>query len=161
MTEAIFKKRKAGHRLEVGLFPCDEEGGQLLFKIPDMRDVEVDITVRRNPRHHRLFFAICKFVQMHCELFSDASVDEIKDALKLATGLVKRYVSTETAQTYYVMKSISFSAMDQTAFGEFYQNAVDVVCKRWMPPGTLPADVHNELIAMVDGPHALDERRTA
>jgi hypothetical protein len=140
------------------LIPVDDEGLEVLAKLKDGRDVLVDVTAPRSVRHHRLFFAICKFVQMHCELFSDASIEEIKDALKLATGLVQRYVSTETAQTYYVCKSISFSAMDQTAFNVFFDAACNVIAGRWMPAGSTADDVRRELIELVDGPQAVGER---
>jgi hypothetical protein len=140
------------------LTPVDEEGFEVLAKLRDGRDVMVDVTAPRSIRHHRLFFALCKFCQMHCELWSQSSVEEIKDALKLATGLVRRYVSTETAATYLVLRHMNFESMDQTAFNEFFTNAVEVICKRWMPPGTLPADVERELLLMVDGPHAVESR---
>jgi hypothetical protein len=157
MTEIILRKRvaRAG---EIGLFSVDDEGYELISKLKDGRDVGADIVQRRNPRHHRLFFAICKFVQIHSPLMSDQSIEEIKDALKLATGHVTRYVDADTAQTFYVCKSISWSAMDQTAFNQFFDDACRVVANRWMPAGTTPEDVRRELILLVDGPNAIGER---
>lgn len=157
MTEIIVRKV----RLPDGrpaLVPVDDEGYELIHKLKDGRDVGADVVQRRNPRHHRLFFAICKFIQMHSPLMGEQSIEEIKDALKLATGHVTRRVDTDTAQTFYVCKSISWSAMDQTAFNQFFDAACKVVADRWMPAGTTPDDVRRELILMVDGPQAIGER---
>lgn len=154
MTEIILRKRQA-RAGEIGMFPVDDEGAELIHKLKDGRDVGADVVQRRNPRHHRLFFAICKFVQMHSPLMGDQSIEEIKDALKLATGHVTRRVDTDTAQTYYVCKSISWAAMDQTAFNQFFDAACNVIARRWMPDGVTPEDVRRELIEMVDGPHAI------
>jgi hypothetical protein len=49
--------------------------------------------------------------------------------------------------------------MDQTSFNQFFDDAVRVIADRWMPAGTTPEAVRNELLEMVDGPHALAERR--
>lgn len=158
MTEVILKRR-AGRAGEVGLFPVDSEGQELINKLRNDRDIGADIVQRRNPRHHRLFFALCQFVKEHSVTFEDAAIDEIKDAVKLACGLVTRYVDSDTAKTYFVLKSISFAAMDQTEFNVFFQTACDVIAKRWLPEGTLAEDVRRELILMVDGPYAIDDGR--
>lgn len=157
MTEIILRKI----RLQDGrnaLVPVDDEGLDLVNKIKDGRDVGADVVQRRNPRHHRLFFAILKFVKMHSPLFSDASIDEIKDAVKIATGLVRRYVDADTAKTYYVPLSISWGAMDQTKFNPWFNHACDVIAKRWLPEGTTSDEVRRELLEMVDGPYANTSR---
>lgn len=152
MTEAIFR------RVGMTLVPVDDEARELLLRVKEGRDVGCDVIARRNPRHHRLFFAILKFVKLHCSLFENATLDDIKDAVKLATGCATKFVNATTGQTYYVLDSISFAAMDQTRFSEFFQNACDVVAQRWMPAGTTSEDVYRELIEMVDGPHAVQRR---
>lgn len=154
MTEIILRKR-AARAGEIGLFSVDDEGAELIHKLKDGRDVGADVVQRRNPRHHRLAFALFKFVKMHCELFSDASIEEIKDAVKLATGWVRRYVDADTCQVFYVCKSISWAACDQTEFNQFFDAAVNVITRKWMPLGTLSEDVRRELLLMVDGEHAI------
>lgn len=149
VTKIVCRKRGRS------LVPVDEDGIALFDKLKDGRDITVEIKVSRNPRHHRLFFAIIKFVQQHCEIMSDRSIDEIKDAVKLATGYVKRFVDTDTAQTFYVVKSISWESCDQIEFGAFFDAACKVIADRWMPEGTAPSDVRRELLLMVDGPMAV------
>lgn len=158
MTEVILRKRR-GRDGEVGLFPVDDEGIELLFGLRDNRDVGCDVKQRRNPRHHRLFFVICRFVKDHCELFSEASTDEIKDSIKLATGLVKRRIDMDTGRTYLVLRSISWGAMDQTEFNQFFDHACQVISHRWMPEGTTADDVRDELIKLCDGEHAIPTGR--
>jgi hypothetical protein len=151
VTEVILKRR-AGRAGEVGLFPVDSEGEELMRKLRNDRDVGADIVQRRNPRHHRLFFAMLKFIQMHCEIFSETPIEEIKDAVKLATGYVKRFVDVDTAKTFYVCKSISWSAMDQTEFNKFFDSACVIIANRWMPHGSAPEDVRKELLTMIGEP---------
>jgi hypothetical protein len=157
MTEIILRKVQLPDGRNA-LVPVDDEGAELIAKLKDGRDVGADVVQRRNPRQHRLAFALFHFVKMHCELFSDASIDEIKDAVKLATGFVRRYVDADTAQTFYVCKSISWAACDQTEFNQFFDAACSVIANRWMPGDSVPEEVRRELIEMVDGKHAIGER---
>lgn len=163
MTEAIFRRR-AARAGEVGLFSVDDEGADLLRKLPDSRDVGVVVTRHRNPRHHRLYFAILKFVKMHATnadgepLFEDIDIETIGAAVKIATGHVRTFVDTTSGKTVFVPKSISWSSMDQTKFAEFFDNACGVIARRWMPPGTTTESVRAELLEMVDGPGALGSK---
>lgn len=157
MTEAIFRHRvaRAGER---GLFPVDDEGRELLARVPVDRDVGCDVKQRRNPRHHRLFFCILKFLQDHSPQFENVPIEKIKTAVKLATGHVETFIDSQTGEVCYVVKSIAFAALDQTAFNAFFDTACQVIANRWMPPGTTPEAVRAELIAMVDGPGQIGSR---
>lgn len=157
MTEAIFRYREA-RAGELGLFPVDEEGADLVGKIKVGKEVGCDVIQRRNPKHHRLFFAIVKFLQLHSDRFDETPIPKIKDAIKLATGLADTFIDAQTGQTYYVLRSISFAAMDQGAFNEFFDDACGVIAKRWMPAGTTVESVRKELLSMIDGPGALGSK---
>lgn len=143
--------RKVGR----SLVPVDDDGHDALAKVRDGRDVTVEFKKARNPRHHRLFYGICKFVKMHSETMADASIDQIKNALKLATGFVETYVDCQTGKSMYVAKSIAWESMDQTEFYVFFDAACAVVANRWLPEGTTPEDVRRELLSIIDGPHAV------
>ncbi|HZP68346.1 MAG TPA: DUF1367 family protein [Pseudolabrys sp.] len=160
MTEVILRYREA-RPYEFGLFPVDDEGAELFRGLKINRDIGCDVKQRRNPRHHRLFFAILNFVKLHCSRFENASLDQIKDAVKLACGLTQTFIDAETGEVFYVLKSIAWAAMDQTKFNEFFNNACNVIAKRWMPAGTTAESVRDELLKMVDGPYHVDERRRA
>jgi hypothetical protein len=158
MTEAILKYRAARGAGDRGLFPVDDEGFQILGKLKLDKDVGCDVRARRNPRQHRLFFAILKFLQLHSERFEHAPIEKIKDAVKLATGLADTFIDAETGKTYYVLRSISFGSMDQSAFNSFFDDAVSVIANRWMPAGVTAESVRNELLEMVDGQGALGSK---
>jgi hypothetical protein len=143
--------RKVGRTL----VPVDDEGFDALAKVREGRDVTVEFKTPRNPRHHRLFFAIIKFVQDHSERMAGASPDQIKTALKLATGYVETYVDRETGEACYVPKSIAWESCDQTEFAKFFDEACRVIASRWLPEGSTPEDVRRELIEMVDGQYAV------
>lgn len=159
MTEVILRYREA-RTGEKGLFPVDDEGIETFRALKLNRDIGCEVIQRRNPRHHRLFFAMLNFVKLHCDTFEHVPIDRIKDALKLATGLADTFVDAKTGKPYFVLKSISFAAMDQTSFNKFFDAATEVIANRYMPAGTTPESVCRELIEMVDGPHAV-ERKTA
>ena len=156
--EVILRKRGAS------LIPVDDAGRELLAKLKDNRDVGVTIVQHRNPRHHRLWFQILNFVRMHAtdgegnSLFEHADTETLNAAVKLAIGYVRTFVDVETGRMIAVPKSISWGAMDQTRFNEFFDKACATIAQRWMPAGSTPEDVRRELIELVDGPHALPER---
>lgn len=159
MAEVILRKRAALYPGEVGLFSVDDEGRDLVGKIKDNRDVGADVIQRRNPRHHRLFFAILKFVREHSPIMENVPVKKLKTAIKLATGLVDTFVDVASGKSVCVPRSIAWAAMDQAEFNTFFNDACTVIAQRWMPEGTTAESVRDELILMVDGEHALPARR--
>lgn len=146
--------RKKGN----SLIPVDELGCEVLAKIKEGRDVGCDVIQRRNPRHHRLYWAMLKLLSEHTDIFAGQDTEIISIALKLATGLVKAFVDQETGKMVMVPLSISFAAMDQAKFNQFFDAACKTIAERWLPPGTTSEDVRRELIRMVDGEHALEQR---
>ncbi len=143
MTSAIFRKQASS------LVPVDEEGRALLAKIKDGRDVECEVIQRRNPRHHRLLFAMIKMLRDNTELFEGKDTEIVLTALKLATGYVRTYVDRTTGNTVMVPLSISFASMDQTRFSEWFDCAVHQIAERWFP-GSDAETIRSEILAMVD-----------
>lgn len=143
--------RKVGR----SLVPVDDEGFDALAKVRDGRDVTVEFKKARNPRHHRLFFALVNFAKLHSETMTEASTEQIKTALKLATGYVDTYVDRETGKCCYVPRSIAWESCDQLEFNKFFDAAVNVIVNRWMAPGTTSEEVRREIIEICDGPHAV------
>lgn len=141
--KAVFQ-RKGG-----ALVPVDEEGNNLLLKIKDGREVMIDVRRARNPKHHRLFFAILKFIVEHTEI---ESIEAAKTALKVAVGEVDPIIDAATGKTFFVLRSINWESKDQDEFAAFFDRSVDVITNRWMPPGTVSEDVRREIIALCDGP---------
>ena len=148
MTKAVFRKRGRS------FIPIDQEGLDVLSHIHDERDVVIEIKQARWPKHHRLFFALLKFMVEHTPYFE--TIEQAKTAIKIATGEVDTYID-EHGKTFFILRSISWGSMEQTRFAAFFDRAVFVITDRWMPPNTTEESVRAELEAMV----APNDRRVA
>lgn len=111
------------------LRPCDEIGETALKRVGQGKLVTCNIKQPRNPQHHRLFFALMSKVFENQQYFS--SVEQLVTALKIAIGHVDM-IKTKRG-TFQIPKSISFAAMDQDAFSQFYERAVDFVLQEVIP----------------------------
>lgn len=130
------------------LVPVDDEGFEILAKIRDGREVMCEITQSRNPKHHRLFFAILKFMVEHTDI---DSIERAKNMIKIATGHVDDIIASN-GNVHYVLRSINWESMGQDEFSAFFDKAVDKITTRWLPEGTSADDVRREIIALCDGP---------
>jgi hypothetical protein len=117
----------------------------------DGRDCMVHLSAPRNVRHHKLYWALIRFIREHTDQFAGHDDEIIHTSLKLATGYVKTFIDTETGKAVMVPRSIAFESMDQARFAKFFDAAVAAICWRWLPPGTVPDDVRREVEAMCDG----------
>lgn len=84
----------------------------------------------RNPRHHRLAFALFQFVLDATDKFGN--VEELLLWLKLKTGHYQEHV-TEQGELVFVPKSISFAAMTQDAFHAWHSKALEVIRRELFP----------------------------
>jgi hypothetical protein len=142
------------------LTPVDDEGLEVLARLKEGRDVMVDVVASRNIRHHRLFFGALRFIQLHSPNMCRVPIQKMRGILLIATGHCDTIVDAETGKVGYMPHSMSFASMDQSEFNQFFDAACTIIAHRWMPLGTTPQAVRDELIELVDGPHAV-ERRSA
>jgi hypothetical protein len=150
MTKAVMRKRGAS------LVIVDEEGLEALRTVPDGRDVMVEFKRSRNPRHHRLLFALLNLCVERLDAFP--TTDLALTALKIGCGHFDAFIDKESGRSFYVPRSISFAAMDQTSFAKFFDDAIQLIATRWAPPGTTPESIRREIIEACDGPQALQRR---
>jgi hypothetical protein len=126
------------------LRPCDETGELALKRVGQGKIVTCNIKQPRNPQHHRLFFALMSKVFQNQEYFK--TIEQMVTALKIALG------HTDTIKTrrgeFVIPKSISFANMDQPAFDDFYNRAVDFVLAEVIP-GLGRAELEAEIREMV------------
>ena len=143
MARGIFRK-------EFGkLAPADPKAEESIARVRHGEHVQADIRRPRNLRHHMLFFALLNLVYDNQEYFS--RVDDLLDALKIAIGHTKVIVLKNG--TYQVPLSISFAAMDQTAFDAFFSRAVDFLITD-VVPGMDQKALLDEVYSMVGPPTA-------
>ena len=129
-----------------GLIPADVHADEFLAGIKDGREVMVTIRRARNPRHHRLLFALLHLVMENTEKWS--SMDELLDDLKMATGHVSIRFDLIGGRPFAIPKSISFAAMAQDEFRAWFDLAVDVLATKVL---LIDSDaLHREVLAMVE-----------
>jgi hypothetical protein len=157
MPKIILKRREA-RAGEIGLFPADARADEVCAKIKLGNEATADVRNARNTRQLKLFWVIVDFVSEHCELFEGRVKDDIAEALKIATGLVRRCIDIETGEVTNIVRSIAEDKLEQATFDDFFQKACLVIAQRWMPAGTTPESVRAELLAKIDGPGAIGSR---
>ena len=165
MTRAVFRRRGRT------LVPVDQEGLDLLGSIADESDVVVNVGQKRNPKHHRLFFAILNFCVKHAinpetgELLFDVAdkklaIENAKLAVKVASSEIDPFIDPISGKLFWVPRSMAYDAMDETRFSDFFDRAVYIITHRWMPEGTTEQSVRDEIMEMVS-PTASYGRRAA
>ena len=104
---------------------CDTIGHELIVGMRHGEQVLADIKRARNPKHHRLMFALLQLALDNQDKHKD--IDSLLNAIKVATGHCKwldmmvRDVPVRVA----VPKSISFASMRQDKFEKFFDAALD------------------------------------
>lgn len=113
-------------RVGVALLPDGDESIAVFSKIPFNKSLYAEVKQPRNGAHHRLFWAVVQRIANGI----GKSADEVCDVLKIGTGHCT-YVQTKSYGRLALPKSISFAAMDQTAFSEFFEKALVVIFEEW------------------------------
>lgn len=127
------------------LTPVDDLAAEGFANIPASRDVLITVRAPRNPRHHRLAWALAQKVADACDWLHDR--DDAMDFLKLKARHYKAIVDPRTGQTAMVPKSIAFGSLDQVAFNRLFNRMVWVICNDILP-GLDEAALRAEIEAM-------------
>ena len=107
--------------------PTDERSAGALKGVKIGASVMVEVTRPRNIGHHRLYWAMCSKIASAI----DADPENISDVLKLKTG---HCVTVQTKDgPVQLPRSISFAAMDQASFREFFEKCCRVISMEWLP----------------------------
>lgn len=108
-----------------GFVPADIMSEEAMNKVPVGSTVMLTVRRPRNVSHHRKLFALFHVVLEQTDRWADATV--LLEDLKLATGLFETRVSALTGMPYPVPASISFAAMSQSRFEDWYAKAIRVL----------------------------------
>jgi len=125
--------RVLARRTFSGFVACDEQAAEEFRRVPVGKPVYIEIKAARNPRQHRLLFALLGVI---AEAGDFPSTDAALIALKLATGHVDHVHVDKDGTMCLVPKSISYASMAQTEFAAWFETAVRVVVQRWLPSMT-------------------------
>lgn len=104
------------------------------------KEIKVAISHPRNPRQHRLLWALLKIVADNHEVYDKP--EKALLAIKLATGHADCSVVNSTV--VWTPKSISFAAMEQGEFNTFFEGALNAVTG-WMLAGTTRKQILDEI----------------
>lgn len=116
-----------------GLFPSDERAEEILHGLPEGRAVMVEVHKPRNPKQHRLYWALVKILAENCAEFENQDLEEISRQLKIDCGAVDWMVHKRTGMKFGVPQSLKFESMSQDRFKRFLDRAIYVVCSQYLP----------------------------
>jgi hypothetical protein len=128
------------------LVPVDPVSAEELAEIPTTAELLVTVRTPRNPRQHRLAWALADKVAQACDWLHDRQ--DAMDYLKMKAHHVRIMVEPRTGRTFLVPKSIAFASLDQQGFNRFFNRMIYVVCAEVIP-GLKEKDLRDELLAMV------------
>jgi len=128
------------------LVPADIMADELLSGIPEGREVLISIRRPRNPKHHRLLFALLRKVRDNSDRWD--SDQALLDDLKLATGLFETRVNLVTKKAYAVPGSISFASMSQDQFRAWFDQVLVVLATNVL--GCTTDELRAEIEAIVE-----------
>lgn len=109
--------------------------------------VKVTVTMPRNGKFHRKFFALARLVHDNLpdHIASELgvrTVDDMVRAFKIDLGLYDERIVRGRAAIE--LRSISFAAMDQTEFEQFYRQCLTLAACRYLR-GVSEATIEDEL----------------
>lgn len=113
-----------------GLQPCYDEDYDEKRKLRIGQIYEAEIWVPRNPKFHRLYFALinCAWEYLPEETAKGFRTKEnFRKYLEVAAGFCEPFYSPETNQWMEVPKSIAYDKMDNAEFQELYDRVKDVI----------------------------------
>lgn len=112
----------------------------------------VDIVLPRDKRsvlQHRLLFGLIKLIQDNAPTETPLSSDAILAALKIRTGHVK-VCGLPSGEVILFPASISFANMPQSEFNPWFEKAVAVMCRDFVP-GLKEDTAKREIEAIASG----------
>jgi len=132
---------REGNRLAA----ADPISAEAISALKHKETFTASIRRQRNPKHHRKWWALLSIIFPHQNAF--ATVQDLNNAIKIGVGLFESG-KTVDGLPWVSPKSISYAAMDQNAFEQFYDKAVDMILTRIVPTisrADLEAQVHEIL----------------
>lgn len=137
--------RVLARRTFSGFVACDEQAQEEFRRVPVGKPVYIEIKTARNPRQHRLLFALLNIMTEAGEF---PSTEAALVALKIATGHVESVQIDRNGTMCLTPKSISYAQMPQSEFAAWFDSAVKVMTERWLP-GVTSETLRKELEEMV------------
>lgn len=109
------------------LVPANEQSLDALRKMKQGEWYRAEVRMPRNVKHLRKYFALLAAVHPHQTMWPTFNKFRAKFEEALGHG---EYHVNGRGEKYFEPESISFAAMQQDEFDEFYEKAVDLILTR-------------------------------
>jgi hypothetical protein len=108
------------------LCPTDDESQSVLRKHKAGSEFWVEIRKARNPKHHRLYFALLKLTFDNQERYENFEL--FRKAVQIAAGHVDELVTLD-GEVLMLPKSVAFDSLDEDEFTQVFCDAMAVCAK--------------------------------
>lgn len=129
------------------LRPVDDDGLEILINLKEDQQVMVNIHAARNPRQHRLLFALIKMVIDGGAW--DGDTDSLLEYIKYGVGHVRTSIDPDGV-VHTVPASIKYESMPQDKFNRFFDRAVWLISSRLLANDNWEG-IRDDVIEAVDG----------
>jgi len=113
------------------LVPACDESIELITKLPQGKDVMVELKRARNPGHHRKFFKLLALVHESLPEHLEKrwpNTQSLRQELLIQTRNFDIH-TTYGGATQLVPRSMAFASMSQADFEAFYTDCIRFICK--------------------------------
>lgn len=121
------------------IIPAHDSDAEKLAKVSGDVMLKITVTKPRNYQFHKKAFALFNLAYQNQESFEN--FDHLREWLTMKAGYFD-CIPTPGGEMFRP-KSISYAAMDDLEFGEFYSKVLDVICW-WLD--TSKEDIQKELV---------------
>jgi hypothetical protein len=130
------------------LVPADDHAREIMEGVKDGQSVMVSVRKVRNPRQHRLAWALAQKVSEAVEWLHDR--EDAMDYLKIKARHVRMIVDPRTGEVTLTPKSIAFASCPQETFNRLFDRMCWIICNE-VVPGMDESALRAEVLALVDG----------
>lgn len=112
------------------LFPANEQASAALASVRDHGECIAEPRTIRSTQQLRLYWGLMRLLADN-SIFP--SLESASDATKIAAGHTDMRVMPDTGEVMFVPRRINFGSLSQAEFNEVFQQALAVICERWIP----------------------------
>jgi hypothetical protein len=142
MATEIMMRHVGGNGAVGALIADTTLDGEALEKIPSGKVVKVVVTVPRNPKFHRKFFALLSVIYdcMEEDTKRELNVwtaEELRNRLKIDTGRYTLHIVGENSTLpvgtcVYIPDSMAYEAMDDVEFEALYEQTMMMAISKYI-----------------------------
>lgn len=138
------------------LLPDDEATREYISKLKHGSIVRAEFKKMRNPRFHRLYFALLNFAyenwQPEAQTYKDQVVEKNFDRFRADIAILAGFgfpTYNIRGEMRMEAKSISFASMDETEFSKLFEKTITVIMKHILTNYTRE-DLNNVINHLLD-----------